>query len=102
MQRQRSESGGDEKAEIYSVSYEKGRRSYAQTATKNLHKSYTYIYTGQHQGIVVKMSNVYKSIKSGRHKRRGFDPWVRKISWRRGPSPVFLPGESHGQRSLPG
>ena len=31
-----------------------------------------------------------------------FDPWVRKISWRREwqPTPVFLPGESHGQRSL--
>ena len=35
-------------------------------------------------------------------KRRGFDPWVRKIPWRREwqPTPVFLPGESHGQRSL--
>ena len=33
-----------------------------------------------------------------------FDPWVRKIPWRRKwqPTPVFLPGESHGQRSLPG
>ena len=33
-----------------------------------------------------------------------FDPWVRKISWRRKwqPTPVFLPGESHGQRSLAG
>ena len=31
-----------------------------------------------------------------RHKRRGFDPWVRKISWRkaRQPTPGFLPGES--------
>ena len=31
-----------------------------------------------------------------------FDPWVRKIPWRRTwqPTPVFLPGESHGQRSL--
>ena len=29
-------------------------------------------------------------------KRPGFDPWVRKIPWRRKwlPSPVFLPGES--------
>ena len=29
-----------------------------------------------------------------RHKRCGFDPWVRKISWRRAwqPTPVFLPG----------
>ena len=39
-----------------------------------------------------------------RYKRWGFDPWVRKIPWRRAwqPSPVFLPGESHGQRSLVG
>ena len=34
----------------------------------------------------------------------GFNPWVRKIPWRRAwqPTPVFLPGESHGQRSLVG
>ena len=34
----------------------------------------------------------------------GFDPWVRKIPWRRDwqPTPVFLPGEFHGQRSLAG
>ena len=32
------------------------------------------------------------------------DPWVRKILWRRKwqPTPVFLPGEFHGQRSLAG
>ena len=37
-----------------------------------------------------------------RHKRRRFDPWVAKIPWRKAqqPTPVFLPGESHGQRSL--
>ena len=36
--------------------------------------------------------------------RKRFDPWVRKIPWRRTwqPPPVFLPGESHGQRSLVG
>ena len=30
--------------------------------------------------------------------------WVGKIPWRRTwqPTPVFLPGESHGQRSLEG
>ena len=35
-------------------------------------------------------------------KRCGFDPWIRKIPWRRAwqPAPVFLPGKSHGQRSL--
>ena len=34
----------------------------------------------------------------------GFSPWVRKIPWRRKwqPTPVFLPGEFHGQRSLVG
>ena len=39
-----------------------------------------------------------------RHKRLRFDPWVRKIPWKRAqqPTPVFLPGESHGQRSLVG
>ena len=37
-----------------------------------------------------------------RHKRCRFHHWVRKISWRRAwlCTPVFLPGESHGQRSL--
>ena len=36
-----------------------------------------------------------------RRKRRRFDPWVGKIPWRRAqqPTPVFLPGESHGQRA---
>ena len=34
----------------------------------------------------------------------GFDPWVGKIPWRREwqPTAVFLPGKSHGQRSLAG
>ena len=34
----------------------------------------------------------------------GLIPWGRKIIWRRAwqPTPVFLPGESHGQRSLAG
>ena len=33
-----------------------------------------------------------------------FDPWVRKIPWRREwlPTPVFLPGEFHGQKGLAG
>ena len=37
-------------------------------------------------------------------KRLRFDPWVGKIPWRREwlPTPVFLPGEFHGQRSLAG
>ena len=36
--------------------------------------------------------------------RPGFNPWVGKMPWRRKwqPTPVFLPGGSHGQRSLVG
>ena len=37
-------------------------------------------------------------------RRSRFDPWVRKIPWRRKwqPTPVFLPGKFHGQRSPAG
>jgi len=37
-------------------------------------------------------------------RRHRFHPWVRKIPQRRKwqPTPVFLPGKSHGQRSLAG
>jgi len=36
--------------------------------------------------------------------RHRFNPCIRKIPWRRKwhPTPVFLPGKSHGQRSLAG
>ena len=37
-------------------------------------------------------------------KRPGFHPWVEKNSWKRKwqPTPVFLPGKTHGQGSLVG
>ena len=39
-----------------------------------------------------------------RHSKYKFHPGVRKIPWRREwqPTPVFFPGEFHGQRSLAG
>ena len=39
---------------------------------------------------------------AGRLKSLEFDPWVKKIPWRRAqhPTPISLPGESSGQRSL--
>ena len=39
-----------------------------------------------------------------RLKRHWFNPWVRKTPWRRAwqPTPLFLPGEFHGQKSLVG
>ena len=45
-----------------------------------------------------------KRLPRQRHRRYAFGPWVGKIPWRREwqPTPVFLPGESHGQRSLAG
>ena len=48
-------------------------------------------------GLVVKKK---KSVCQCRRHR--FDPWVRRSPWRRKwqPTPVFLPGESHGRGSL--
>ena len=38
------------------------------------------------------------------YSRCRFDPWMQKIPWKRKwqPTPVCLPGKSHGQRSLAG
>ena len=51
-------------------------------------------------GSVVK--NPPANARDGR--RHGFDSWVRKIPWRmKGqPTKVFLPGKSHGQKSILG
>ena len=50
----------------------------------------------QQQRVVLVVKNPPAS--AGRCNRHGFDAWVRKIPWRRKwqPTPVFLPGESHG------
>jgi len=52
-----------------------------------------------HQGFPV-----IKNLPCKRHKRRGFDPSVGKIPWRRKRQPTseFLPGKFHGWRSLAG
>ena len=54
-------------------------------------------------------NNIHASSKEStcqcrRCKRCRFNPWVRKIPWRRKwqPTPVFLPGKFHRQRSLAG
>ena len=50
------------------------------------------------------MALVVRNAPTNAGDRQGFDPWVGKIPWRRAwqPTPVFLPGESHRQRSLAG
>ena len=49
-------------------------------------------------------SPVAQTVKNLPAVQAGFDPWVGKIPWRRKwqPTPVFLPGESHRQKSLAG
>ena len=59
--------------------------------------------SGSFEGIKMKTSiRSYFQIWS--HGRRGFDPWVGKIPWRRKwqPTPVLLPRKFHGWRSLVG
>ena len=48
------------------------------------------------------VAQVVKNLPEMRRSR--FNPWIRKSPWRRKwlPTPVFLPGEFHGQRSLVG
>ena len=59
-----------------------------------------WVYNGL-QVVLVEMNLPFNT---GDKMRHGFDPWVGKISWRRRqqPTPVFLPEESNGQRSLAG
>ena len=48
------------------------------------------------------LSDKESACQCRRHQRCGFNPWVRKIPWRRKwqSTPVFFPGEFHEQRSL--
>ena len=71
-----------------------------QKVCKILQKSLNELFGQPHGGT----SGKEPTCQRRRHKRRGFDPWIGKIPWRRKgqPSPVFLPGESHGERNLAG
>ena len=63
--------------------------------TERLNRTELNAFKGFPGGSVVKESLC-------RYRRCEFDPWVRKIPWRRKwqPTPVFLSGKSRGQRSL--
>ena len=64
-------------------------------------KIFKYIYKRKIQGLPCWLSSEESFCQC---RRLGFNSWVRKIPWRRiwQPTPVFLPGESHGQRRLSG
>ena len=61
---------------------------------------YTYAYMDFQGGA----SGKEPARQCKRSKRCGINPWAGKIPWRWKwqPTPAFLPGESHGQRSLMG
>ena len=63
-----------------------------------IYKCVVYIQGASFAGQLV------KNLPNQECRRPGFNSHVRKIPWRRKwqPTPVFLPGESHGQRSLAG
>ena len=59
-----------------------------------------YIYRGFPGGA----SDKETACQCRRLKKHGFDPWARKIPWRRAwqPTPAFLPGKSHAQEESGG
>ena len=63
---------------------------------------YIYIKILYVLGFPVGCSGKELTCQCRKCKRCRFDPWVRKMSWRRScqPTPVFFPGESHRQKSL--
>ena len=63
-----------------------------------------FYYILSHLGFPGGTSGKESTCQCRRHKRHGFDPWVRKIPWRKAwqSTPVFLPEEFRGQRSLAG
>ena len=48
------------------------------------------------------LSSKESACQCRRRRKRGFNPWISKIPWRRKwqPIPLFLPEKSHGQSSL--
>ena len=66
--------------------------------------THTHIYVSIIYGLPWWLSGKGSTCQCRRHRRPGFNPWVRKILWKREwqPTPVFLPGEFHGWRSLAG
>ena len=75
----------------------------AKSLSLSLSLSHTHTHT-HITGLPRCASGKEPTCKCRRHKRPGFDPWVGKILWRRTwqSTPVYLPGESHRQKSLTG
>ena len=63
-----------------------------------------YLYICNIIGFPWWLSDKESACNAGATRDSRFNLWVRKTPWRRAwqPTPVFLPGESHGQKSLAG
>ena len=77
--------------------------SMGQESRHNLPGSGTLTNLQSEESILASLMAQRKEL-SCQCRRCRFDPWVRKILWRRKwqPAPVFLPGKSHGQRNMVG
>ena len=73
----------------------------ADPLTKNIRLSFFFFFLAIFKAITWWLRWYRVGLQCGRTR---FDPWVEKIPWRRKwqPTPVFLPGKSHGRRSLAG
>ena len=81
------------------------RRSIGPPSSQDLYIYYTlYTHTHTHTHTHTQSSLVAQMVKNLPPVQETREPWVRKIPWRREwqSTPVFLPGEFHGQRSLVG
>ena len=91
--------------------------THTHTLTHSIEYIYIYIYTSIYRLSSPRDLDLNLARDSSHHpwwlrwssiglqcERPRLNPWVGKISWRRKwqATPVFLPGESHGQRSLTG
>ena len=65
------------------------------------HQTWDKVMTQQASQMEPVVKNLLENVADV---RCSFGPWVGKIPWRMAqqPTPVFLPGESHGQRMLTG
>ena len=85
-----------------SILYEDIESTASIISTYNQFNNSENVQNTRHSGDTSGKEPAYRQCR--RLKRGGFDPWVGKIPQRRKwqPTPVFLPAESHEQRSLEG
>ena len=81
-----------------------GHKESDTTGHMQAHGSSIFSFLRTLHGLPRQLSGQRIRLQCRRRRRRGFDSLIRKIPWRKAwqPTPVFLLGESHGQRSLVG